>query len=310
MTTSLLSPMVVGPACSHLLLPSRPHATTLVLSLRKPTRRGYVTLDENTHGGTGFGEHDGQPFIVMQFLMGQTLQQRIAHGPLEKNELTTIAIQIAQALDAAHEKGIIHRDIKPANVLLTTGDQVKLLDFGLAKLVEQGSYDMHSEGPLTAPGIGVGTPYYMSPVQRPSGERADPRSVESVSRSGCTLGSPSIDRRCKSYPVSGACSVNIRLFPSGEKDSGYWGFGLVVRRSVWPVPSAAFQFKLLTPSRLDLNTIRSPSGVHVGSLLSDASKVSRAGVFRLRSKVHTSLPSESLMKKAICSPSGDTLGHS
>ena len=111
------------------------------------------------------GEHDGQPFIVMQFLMGQTLQQRIAHGPLEKNELTTIAIQIAQALDAAHEKGIIHRDIKPANVLLTTGDQVKLLDFGLAKLVEQGSYDMHSEGPLTAPGIGVGTPYYMSPEQ-------------------------------------------------------------------------------------------------------------------------------------------------
>jgi len=117
------------------------------------------------------GEEQGQPFIVMELLEGQTLASLIKGGPLENEKLGDLAIQIANALGAAHEKGIIHRDIKPANVFVTNTGQIKLLDFGLAKLVEQATFGEgevpgnQAEGPLTAPGVGVGTPCYMSPEQ-------------------------------------------------------------------------------------------------------------------------------------------------
>lgn len=149
-----------------------------------------------------FGDHEGQPFLVMQFLEGQTLRERIADATTRRvkiaaAELLNVALQISEGLAAAHRKGIIHRDIKPANIFLTSRGEVKILDFGIAKLMEFADIGPHDRwlgqreavdsnlleedlpppfpsSSLTRTGTTMGTAAYMSPEQA-RGDRLDAR---------------------------------------------------------------------------------------------------------------------------------------
>src|SRR5246127_1846741 len=110
----------------------------------------------------GIEDNNGHPFIVMEKLEGESLKQHIAGQPMKVDEVLDVGVQVADALVASHAKGIVHRDIKPANIFLTPSHQVKVLDFGLAKLVHNVGQDDGADQSLTAVGVIPGTAVYMS----------------------------------------------------------------------------------------------------------------------------------------------------
>ena len=178
----------------------------------------------NILGIHDIGAHDGAPFLVSEFLEGQTLRDKLVSGPLPLRRAIEYALGIAVGLAAAHEKGIVHRDLKPENVFVTRDGRIKVLDFGLAKLVvPEESHDLTVtlESPATLPGTVMGTVGYMSPEQV-RGEPLDPRS--DIFSFGAVLYEMLTGKRAFKHETSAETMTAIlREEPSALNDTGWQG---------------------------------------------------------------------------------------
>src|SRR5499425_949019 len=178
----------------------------------------------NILGIHDIGTYDGAPFLVSELLEGQTLREKLEAGPLPVRRAIEYALGIAQGLAAAHEKGIVHRDLKPENVFVTREGRVKVLDFGLAKLVRREESHETVEtltSPATLPGMVMGTVGYMSPEQV-RGEPSDARS--DIFSFGAVLYEMLTGRRAFKRETSAeTMSAILREDPPELTDTGWQG---------------------------------------------------------------------------------------
>jgi eukaryotic-like serine/threonine-protein kinase len=233
-------------------------------------------------------EHDGQPFIVTELLEGETLRQVLARGPLTPAEAMEIAQQLADGLAAAHAKGIVHRDIKPENLFLTDQGRLKILDFGIAKLMEK-QHAIHTDT-----GAVIGTPNYMSPEQvrgQPADARSDVFAFGAVVQEMLTGAAPF----ARGSTVETAYAI-IHDLPPPLPSSIPEQLANVVRRALQKVPQArqSDARELLrelgaAPHRLRLRErLRRPFGLLVAAFVAAAAtvmvqRIGRRGSARIES---------------------------
>ena len=197
------------------------------------------------------GDYHGLPFFVMELLEGQPLNERIAGKPISISELVDVAVQTCDALQAAHDKGIIHRDIKPANIFLSNNGQVKILDFGLAKLVEERQFTASTASmpeaeiivsSATRTGGLMGTPSYLSPEQA-RGEEADART--DIFSFGLVLYEMATGQRAFRGQTSGdlihAILHETPVKPSTLNPAVSGSLERIIHRAVEKAPSARYQ---------------------------------------------------------------------
>src|SRR5262245_18634286 len=253
------------------------------------------------------GDETGRSFIVMQYIEGETLAARIKRERLELNEALAIAIQVAEALQEAHQHGIIHRDIKPQNLMLTARGQVKVLDFGLAKVARErvvASEDSDTSSLMSTPGTILGTVRYMSPEQV-RGERLDVRS--DIFSFGMTLYEMLSGRR----PFEAKSTAEIisailtREAPPLEQSSAPEKLGRIVQRCLEKDPARRYQImrevvidlenarRETSPTRLNRRRILLAGAVLLAILLAPLLALN-AGRLRERLFGGTAAPAETI----------------
>jgi eukaryotic-like serine/threonine-protein kinase len=195
----------------------------------------------NILGIYDIGTHDGAPFLVSELLEGQTLREKLETGPPPVRRAIEYALGIAQGLAAAHEKGIVHRDLKPENVFITRDGRIKVLDFGLAKLVRpEESHETVATlaSPATLPGTVMGTVGYMSPEQVKGGA-SDARS--DIFSFGAVLYEMLTGKRASVQPSACLHFGGASCPPRWRNNSANSGSHLAeMRKGVWPWMSLAF----------------------------------------------------------------------
>jgi eukaryotic-like serine/threonine-protein kinase len=208
------------------------------------------------------GAYEGMPYLVFELLEGRTLTEVIRRGPVPMRKAIDYAVQIARGLAAAHEKGILHRDLKPANLFITKDDQLKILDFGLAKFTQPKQSLPHAAVTVTLPGVALGTIGYMAPEQvraLPTDHRADIFSFGAILYE-MVMGKPTFDRKTSADTISAILNEEPASMSQLAPDTPA-AIERIVRRCLEKNPELRFQSASDLAFALEALTHPSAAGV-------------------------------------------------